>query len=113
MYPKPYATAFNNSNTGTFPIIQGETGLGQTVLFEHEVGTDQVNPDGTTTTVPSFIQSFDIDLEARQRDSQGRSSGQSVGIQEQRQEQVGWMQLSILDHTQLNMTARTLELFQM
>ena len=35
VYPKPYATAFNSSNTGTFPVI-GETGLGQSVFFEHE-----------------------------------------------------------------------------
>ena len=33
VYPKPYATAFNSSNTGTFPVIQGETGLGQTVFI--------------------------------------------------------------------------------
>ena len=37
-------------------------GLGQTTLFEHEVGTDQVNPNGTTTTITSFIKSFDFDL---------------------------------------------------
>ena len=41
--------------TGTFPVIQGETGLGQTVLFEHEVGTDQINPDGSTTALTSFV----------------------------------------------------------
>ena len=45
----------------------GQDGLGQTTLFEHEVGTDQVNPNGTTTTVTSFIQSYDIDLESRMR----------------------------------------------
>ena len=78
IYKNPFATKFNDSASGSFPEIIGESGLGQSTLFEHEVGTDQVNPDGTTTTVPSFIQSFDIDLEARQRDSQGRSSGQSV-----------------------------------
>ena len=26
VYPKPYATAYNSSNTGTFPSIIGETG---------------------------------------------------------------------------------------
>ena len=41
----------------------GTNGLGQTVFFEHEVGTDQVNPDGTTTAVTSFIKSFDFDLD--------------------------------------------------
>ena len=62
VYPNPIATKFNSTETGTFPIIIGESGLGQTVLFEHHVGTDQVNPDGTTTTVTSFIKSFDFDL---------------------------------------------------
>ena len=66
VYPKPYATAFNNSNTGTFPVIQGETGLGQTVLFEHEVGTDQINPDGSTTALTSFVQSFSFSLQKDQ-----------------------------------------------
>ena len=66
VYPKPYATAFNSSNTGTFPVVQGETGLGQSVLFEHESGTDQVNPDGSVTTLTSFIQSFSFSLQPDQ-----------------------------------------------
>ena len=66
VYPKPYATAFNSSNTGTFPVVQGETGLGQSVLFEHETGTDQVNPDGSVTTLTSFIQSFSFSLQPDQ-----------------------------------------------
>ena len=76
IYPKPSATKFNSSASGSFPTVVGESGLGQTVLFEHEVGTDQVNPDGTTTTVTSFIKSYDIDLEQRQRSI---VSGQSMG----------------------------------
>jgi len=73
VYPNPIATKFNDSATGTFPVIVGESGLGQTTLFEHEVGTDQVNPDGSTTTVTSFIQSYDYDLQQAQR-------GQSYSI---------------------------------
>ena len=53
VYPKPFATKFDNSSTGTFPSIVGETGLGQTTYFEHEVGTDQINPDGSTTAIAS------------------------------------------------------------
>ena len=54
-------------------------GLGQTTLFEHEVGTDQVNPDGSTTTVTSFIKSFDFDLQARQQNApDGKASGPSI-----------------------------------
>ena len=78
IYPNPYATKYNSTATGTFPAVVGQTGLGQTTYFEHEVGTDQVNPNGTTTAVSSFIQSFDFDLEQRQRDAQGKSSGPKV-----------------------------------
>ncbi len=67
VYPKPFATKFDINSTGTFPVVIGQTGLGQTTLFEHEVGTDQVNPDGTTTTVTSFVKSYDFDLEQRSR----------------------------------------------
>jgi len=66
VYPKPYATAFKDSNTGTFPVIQGETGLGQSIFFEHESGNDQVNPDGSVTTLTSFIQSFSFSLQPDQ-----------------------------------------------
>ncbi len=66
VYPKPYATAYNSSNTGTFPAIIGETGLGQSVLFEHETGTDQVNPDGSVTALTSFVQSYDFSLQTDQ-----------------------------------------------
>ena len=66
VYPKPYATAFNSSNTGTFPAIIGETGLGQSVLFEHEIGTDQINPNGSTTVLTSFAQSYDFALQTDQ-----------------------------------------------
>ena len=48
--------------------------LGQTTLFEHEVGTDQVNPDGTTTTVTSFVKSYDFDLQ----NAQGKATGNEV-----------------------------------
>jgi hypothetical protein len=65
IYPKPIATKFNDSASGTFPIIVGESGLGQTTLFEHEVGTDQVNPNGTTTTVTSFVKSYDFDIQTQ------------------------------------------------
>jgi len=78
VYQKPIATKYNNSATGTFPVILGEDGLGQTTLFEHEVGTDQVNPNGTTTTVTSFVKSYDFDLQSRQQNAQGRSSGPTI-----------------------------------
>ena len=66
VYPRPYATAYNSSNDGTFPEVIGQDGLGQTVLFEHETGTDQVNPNGSVTTLTSFIQSFSFSLQPDQ-----------------------------------------------
>ena len=63
IYPKPFGTKFDSTAEGTFPAIVGVSGLGQTTLFEHEIGTDQINPDGTTTTVTSNITSFDFDLD--------------------------------------------------
>ena len=66
VYPKPYSTSYNTSNTGTFPAIIGETGLGQSVFFEHEIGTDQINPDGSTTALLSFIQSYNFALQTAQ-----------------------------------------------
>ena len=58
--------AFNSSNTGTFPAIIGETGLGQSVLFEHEIGTDQVNPDGSTTALLLLYNHLDFALQTDQ-----------------------------------------------
>ena len=78
VYPKPSATKFSDSASGTFPVVVGQSGLGQTTLFEHEVGTDQVNPNGSTTTVTSFVKSYDFDLQAKQKDAQGKSSGPTI-----------------------------------
>ena len=75
IYPRPYATKYDSTDFGTFPDVVGQDGLGGTKYFEHEVGTDQVNEDGSTTTVSSFIKSYDIDLEQRQRNAQGRQVG--------------------------------------
>ena len=66
IYPKPYATAYNSSNDGTFPVVIGQSGLGASVFFEQETGTYQVNPDGSTTILTSFVQSFDFSLQANQ-----------------------------------------------
>lgn len=78
VYPNPIATKYNSSASGTFPVVVGEDGLGQTTLFEHEVGTDQVNPDGTTTTVTSFVKSYDFDLQSRAQNARGRPSGPTI-----------------------------------
>jgi len=63
IYPQPYATAYNSTGTGTFPAVVGQSGLGSTTYFAQETGTDQVNPDGSTTALASFIQSFSFSLQ--------------------------------------------------
>jgi hypothetical protein len=78
VYPQPFATKYDASASGTFPEVIGEDSLGQTTLFEHEIGTDQVNPDGTTTLVTSFVKSYDFDLQSRARSAQGRATGPSI-----------------------------------
>jgi len=78
VYPTPFATKFDDNSSGTFPVIVGQSGLGQTTFFEHEVGTDQVNPDGSTTTVTSFVKSYDFDLQSRAQNAQGRSTGPTI-----------------------------------
>jgi hypothetical protein len=62
IYPKPYATSYDSSATGSFPIVIGESGLGQSSFYEHEVGTDQINPNGSTTSLSAFVQSYDFAL---------------------------------------------------
>ena len=66
IYPQPYATAYNSTGTGTFPAVVGQSGLGSTTYFAQETGTDQVNPDGSTTALASFIQSFSFSLQPQQ-----------------------------------------------
>ena len=78
VYPKPYGTKYDSTANGTFPAVVGQDGLGQTKFFEHEVGTDQVNEDGSTTIVTSFVKSYDIDIEQRQRGAAGMPSGPKV-----------------------------------
>ena len=65
IYPRPYGTKYNSTNTGTFPVVIGETGLGQTVFFEHETGNDQINPDGSTTTLTSFVKSYNFSIDPK------------------------------------------------
>ena len=78
VYPKPSGTKFIDTADGSFPVIIGQDNLGQTTLFEHEVGTDQVNANGTTTTVTSFVKSYDFDLQTRQKGPDGKASGQAI-----------------------------------
>ena len=67
IYPKPYATQFKSDETGSFPTIIGETGLGKTVYFQHETGTDQINPQWYNNHFNiSIIQSYNFSLQKDQ-----------------------------------------------
>ena len=63
IYPNPHSTKFDSTAAGTFPSVIGLSGLGQTTYFEQEVGTNQVNPDGTSTAIAGTLESYDFDLE--------------------------------------------------
>ena len=63
IYPNPFATKFDSSATGTFPSVIGQSGLGQTTYYEHEVGNNQINPNGSSTAIAATLESFDLDLE--------------------------------------------------
>jgi len=63
IYPNPHSTKFDSTATGTFPSIIGETGLGQSIYFEQEVGTNQINPNGSSTAIAGSLESYDFDLE--------------------------------------------------
>jgi hypothetical protein len=78
IYPNPFGTKFTSTGTANFPTVVGESGLGKTQLFEHEIGTDQVDETGAVTTITSFIKSFDFDLQQRQ--SALSSQPMSLGI---------------------------------
>ena len=66
VYPKPYSTYYNSAAVGSFPDVVGSAGLGQTTFYEQETGTDQINPDGSTTALTSYIESYDIALQQDQ-----------------------------------------------
>ena len=65
VYDKPYATDFNASDPPTFPVVSGVSN-GATIYYAHEVGVNQANGDGTTTSIPAFIKSGEFDLNGRQ-----------------------------------------------
>ena len=61
VYEQPYATDYNASDAPTFPVVSGVSN-GATIYYEHEIGVNQANGDGTTTAIPSFIKSGEFDL---------------------------------------------------
>ncbi len=64
IFQEPIATEFLLSIAPNQPTIQGVSN-GASRVFEHEVGTNQVLADGTTSAISAFIKSGDFDLDAQ------------------------------------------------
>ena len=66
-YNLPYATEFNSSGTPTYPIVQGVTNnYGSSRYWAHETGVNQLNANGTSNAITSYIVSGDYDLSVQQ-----------------------------------------------
>jgi len=63
IFQEPIATEFLTSIAPNQPTIQGISN-GASRVFEHEVGTNQVLANGTTSAISAFIKSGDFDLDA-------------------------------------------------
>tara|TARA_R110001599_G_scaffold59388_1_gene164930 strand:+ start:92 stop:2275 length:2184 start_codon:yes stop_codon:yes gene_type:complete len=64
LFPVPYATDFIETDTPSFPTIQGITNTnGATTYYAQEVGNNQVDSSGNSTAINAFIQSGDFDLD--------------------------------------------------
>jgi len=66
VFSKPFATDFDNTTNGDFPEVIGEpaapNGYGKTILYNHEIGVDQENLNGSITRITSNLESFDFDI---------------------------------------------------
>lgn len=67
-FDNPYATQYSSTATPNFSINGITNTYGATTLYEHEVGTNQVDSAGSKTAIPAFIESgdFSLDMEGAQ-----------------------------------------------
>jgi hypothetical protein len=63
VYAAPFATDFQASLTPTYPTVNGVSN-GATILYQHEIGVNQENADGTETAISSYIQSGEFEIGA-------------------------------------------------
>jgi len=62
-YNLPYATQFTSNGTPSFPTINGVTNTyGSSKYWAHETGINEVDSNGVSTAISSYIQSGDYDL---------------------------------------------------
>ena len=66
-YALPYASQFTTNGIPSFPTINGVTNtFGSSKFWAHEVGVNEVDANGVSTAITSYIQSGDYDLDAQQ-----------------------------------------------
>jgi len=66
-YGLPYATEFTVNATPSFPTINGVTNTyGSSKYWAHETGVNEVDANGVSTAITSYIQSGDYDLDRQQ-----------------------------------------------
>jgi len=78
-YGLPYATEYYRTNTPTFPTINGVTNtFGSSKYWAHETGVNEVDANGNSTAITSFIQSGDYDIINTNNGPDLRGSGQDI-----------------------------------
>jgi hypothetical protein len=66
-YALPYATQFTVNTIPSFPTINGATNTyGSSKYWAHEIGVNEVDANGVSTAITSYIQSGDYDLDVQQ-----------------------------------------------
>jgi hypothetical protein len=66
-YALPYATQFTINTIPSFPTINGATNTyGSSKYWAHETGVNEVDANGVSTAITSYIQSGDYDLDVQQ-----------------------------------------------
>jgi hypothetical protein len=66
-YALPYATQFTINTIPSFPTINGATNTyGSSKYWAHEIGVNEVDANGVSTAITSYIQSGDYDLDVQQ-----------------------------------------------
>jgi hypothetical protein len=66
-YALPYATQFTVNTVPSFPTINGATNTyGSSKYWAHEIGVNEVDANGVSTAITSYIQSGDYDLDVQQ-----------------------------------------------
>jgi hypothetical protein len=66
-YALPYATQFTINTVPSFPTINGATNTyGSSKYWAHETGVNEVDANGVSTAITSYIQSGDYDLDVQQ-----------------------------------------------